>query len=111
VIGRIAITPGAAERLAAFREQDAKRDGSNVQVTWHIPVSGVGAQLDLEGELTTDIKVDTNLIPESVRDDLAATTLDAVREYFQQPGVQEKFEKWQASRKPNNRLNDHPENS
>ncbi|MEG2136576.1 MAG: hypothetical protein RR150_10840, partial [Clostridia bacterium] len=52
----------------------------------------------LENTSTDAITFDVNLVPDQVRDDLAATVLKSVRAYFRQPGTQEKFEKWLAER-------------
>lgn len=40
------------------------------------------------------IKIKTELIPDHVRDRLVLRTFMAVYAYFQQPGVQEKFDAW-----------------
>lgn len=49
----------------------------------------------IEGE----VRIDTTLVPDHVRDDLAAVALNGVREYFRQPGVQEKYEQWLKQRR------------
>ena len=58
----------------------------------------IGA-VGLEGEITTDIAIDTDCIPEAAKDELAAAILEGVKEYFQQPGVKEKFDIWLAARR------------
>lgn len=37
-------------------------------------------------------------IPESTKYEIAKATFQSVFQYFEQPGVQEKFEKWMAER-------------
>lgn len=38
--------------------------------------------------------VDLKSIPECVCNDLAAATIKAVRNFFEKPGVEEKYQKW-----------------
>lgn len=45
------------------------------------------------------VSVDLNLIPAYVRPYLLSSVADAVKEYFGQPGVQEKYERWLEVRK------------
>lgn len=40
------------------------------------------------------IHIDLDSIPESVRMQLVAAAYEAAKEYIQQPGIQEKFERW-----------------
>ena len=44
------------------------------------------------------IHIDTSQIPDHVRYELLAAAYDATIEYFKQPGVQEKFERWKAAK-------------
>lgn len=44
------------------------------------------------------IGIDTSKIPEHVRLELLSIAYDATIEYFKQPGVQEKFERWKAAK-------------
>lgn len=39
-----------------------------------------------EGEVVTEIHIDVSAIPDYVRDDLAAATLDLIHEILRQPG-------------------------
>lgn len=40
------------------------------------------------------ISVDLDSIPESVKMQLVAAVCEAAKEYIQQPGIREKFERW-----------------
>ncbi len=40
------------------------------------------------------IHIDLDSIPESARMQLVALAYEAAKEYIQQPGIQEKFERW-----------------
>lgn len=44
------------------------------------------------------IIIDIATIPDRVRDGIARCVLQSVREYFQQPGVREEYERWLAER-------------
>lgn len=44
------------------------------------------------------ISVDLDSIPESVRMQLVAAVCEAAKEYIQQPGIREKFERWREQR-------------
>lgn len=44
------------------------------------------------------VHIDTALIPEHIRLDLLSIIYDATVDYFQQPGVAEKFERWKAEK-------------
>ena len=44
------------------------------------------------------IDIDTILIPEHVRLELLSIVYDATVAYFQQPGVEEKFQQWKAEK-------------
>lgn len=44
------------------------------------------------------ISVDLDSIPESVRMQLVAAVYEAAKEYIQQPGIREKFERWKEQR-------------
>ncbi len=46
-----------------------------------------------------EIHIDTSLIPGYVRDQLAKATLEAVKEAFRQPGMEEKYQAWLAEKK------------
>lgn len=43
----------------------------------------------IDGGLTDNIKIDFSAIPDFVREDLAATTLDCVQAFLRQPGGKE----------------------
>jgi len=45
-----------------------------------------------------EIHIDTEKIPEYVRLDLLSLAYDAVVAYFQQPGVEERFQRWKAEK-------------
>lgn len=45
------------------------------------------------------VSVDLDIIPAYVRPYLLSSVVDAVTEYFGQPGVQEKYERWLEARK------------
>ena len=49
-------------------------------------------------EKTGEVRIDTSLIPDAVRDELARVVLEKVRKYFANitPEQQAKFEKWKA---------------
>lgn len=53
------------------------------------------------GENVTEKKVavDLDMIPAYVRPYLLSSVVDAVIEYFHQPGVQEKYERWLEAKK------------
>lgn len=53
-----------------------------------------------------DITIDTSLIPAHVKEEIARTVLEGVYEYFQQPGVQERFEEWQKARNERRKQNE-----
>lgn len=44
------------------------------------------------------IDIDTSKIPEHVRLELLSIACDATIEYFKQPGVEEKFQRWKAAK-------------
>ena len=44
------------------------------------------------------VHIETALIPEHIRFDLLSIIYDATVDYFQQPGVAEKFERWKAEK-------------
>ena len=44
------------------------------------------------------IDIDTSKIPEHVRLELLSIAYDATIEYFKQPGVEEKFQRWKAAK-------------
>ena len=44
------------------------------------------------------IDINISKIPDHVRYELLAAAYDATIEYFKQPGVQEKFERWKAAK-------------
>ena len=44
------------------------------------------------------IDIDISQIPDHARYELLAAAYDATIEYFKQPGVQEKFERWKAAK-------------
>lgn len=44
------------------------------------------------------ISINLDSIPESARMQLVATVYEAAKEYIQQPGVREKFERWREPR-------------
>lgn len=44
------------------------------------------------------VHIDTAQIPEHIRLDLLSIIYDATVEFFQQPGVAEKFERWKAEK-------------
>lgn len=52
-----------------------------------------------------NIVVDFDSIPECVCNDLAEATIKAAREFFAQPGVEEKYQIWLAERKRRLELN------
>lgn len=45
-----------------------------------------------EGEVVTEIHIDVSAIPDYVRDDLAAATLDLIHGILRQPGGREALE-------------------
>lgn len=47
---------------------------------------------------TTQIKVNTHQIPEHIRIELLSVIYDATAAYFQQPGVEERYERWKAEK-------------
>ncbi len=46
-----------------------------------------------------EIHIDTSLIPDYVRDQLAEATLEMVKEAFRQPGMEEKYQAWLAEKR------------
>lgn len=52
-----------------------------------------------DGEMTSAIKIDTSTIPDEVRDDLAAATLNLIHGILQQPGGREALDARIAARK------------
>lgn len=52
-----------------------------------------------EGELVSEIHINTAEIPEFVRDNLAAATLDLIHEILRQPGGREALDARTAARK------------
>ena len=54
---------------------------------------------ELEGELTDTIKINLSAIPNYVRDDLAATTLECVKDFLRQPGGREMLDSRIAAKK------------
>lgn len=52
-----------------------------------------------EGELTSEIQIDTSAIPAEVMNRLAAATLDLVKGILQQPGGREALDARTAARK------------
>lgn len=44
------------------------------------------------------VSIDLDSIPESARMQLVATVYEAAKEYIQQPGIREKFERWREQR-------------
>ena len=44
------------------------------------------------------INIELDSIPESVRMQLVAAVYEAAKEYIQQPGIREKFERWKEQR-------------
>lgn len=52
-----------------------------------------------DGEMTSAIKIDTSVIPNAVRDDLAAATLNLIHGILQQPGGREALDARIAARK------------
>ena len=55
------------------------------------------------------VAIDTSLIPQTAREDLAAAILEGVHEYFNLPGVSDKFIAWQEKRRqlPPGKENNH----
>lgn len=49
--------------------------------------------------LRTEERIDVGLIPSSAVEQLAAAACEGVLDFFQKPGVQEKFEAWLSERK------------
>ena len=47
------------------------------------------------------IAVDTGQIPEHIRIDLLSVIYDATASYFQQPGVEERYQRWKAEKSRN----------
>ena len=45
------------------------------------------------------IDIDTSKIPEHIRIELLSIAYDATVAYFQQPGVEEKYQRWLANKK------------
>lgn len=52
-----------------------------------------------KGELAGEVRIDVSLIPDAVRDNLAAATLDSVRAFLRQPGGREKLDARIAAKK------------
>lgn len=46
----------------------------------------------------SQIDIDIGQIPDQVRYELLSIAYDATIEYFKQPGVQEKFERWKVAK-------------
>jgi hypothetical protein len=46
-----------------------------------------------------EVRIDPSLIPPAVAEQIAAAACEGVLEFFQQPGVQEKFDAWLQERK------------
>lgn len=44
------------------------------------------------------VDIDTSQIPEHIRLELLAIAYDATIAYFQQPGVEEKYQRWKAEK-------------
>lgn len=44
------------------------------------------------------VNIDTSRIPEHVRLELLSLIYDATAAYFQQPGVEERYERWKAEK-------------
>lgn len=55
-------------------------------------------QATLEGELVSEVHINTAEIPASVRDDLAAATLDFIHDLLRQPGGREMIEAKKAAK-------------
>lgn len=51
-----------------------------------------------EGELTDNIVIDLETIPNHVRDDLAATVFECVKDFLRQPGGREKLDAKKAAK-------------
>lgn len=47
----------------------------------------------------TEDRIDVSLIPSSAAEQLAAAACEGVLDFFQQTGVQERFEEWKRERK------------
>ncbi len=52
-----------------------------------------------EGELTSEIHIDTSAIPDFRRDRLAKGALEIVKLAFSQPGAEERYQAWLAKRR------------
>ena len=50
-------------------------------------------------ERTDYIELDLDSIPQHVRDDLSRSVLIAVKEFYAQPGAEERYQKWLKNRK------------
>ena len=55
------------------------------------------------------ISINLDSIPESARMQLVATVYEAAKEYIQQPGVREKFERWREQREARKSANNEEE--
>ena len=44
--------------------------------------------------ITGDIQINVDEIPECVRDSLVAPLIPAVKKFFEQPGIEEKYQEW-----------------
>lgn len=44
------------------------------------------------------VTIDTGQIPEHIRLDLLSIVYDATAAYFQQPGVEERYQRWKAEK-------------
>ena len=53
----------------------------------------------IEGDLSGDISIDVNSIPDYARNDLARFALSLVEECFSKPGAEERYQKWLKERK------------
>jgi len=51
--------------------------------------------------MTNPAETDVSLIPEAEWNCLAESIIEAAEEYFKQPGVEEKFQKWLRNKKIN----------
>ena len=66
--------------------------------TWN----GPGEVFEEDGivyERTDHVEIDLDQIPDHVRDDLARTVIEMAREYFRQPGIEEKYQAWLKEKK------------
>jgi len=61
-----------------------------------------GTRREFDVELTDTIKINFLAIPEHVRDDLAESTLECVKDFLQQPGGREFLDARKAAKKAAN---------